>query len=34
MRDLELYAIQCMEELEGLDIEYGNILDVKVNTRA
>ena len=34
MRDLELYTIQCMEELEALHIEYGNIIDVKVNTRA
>lgn len=34
MRDLEQYAIQCMEELEAIGIEYGNIIDVKPNTRA
>ena len=34
MRNLEQYAIQCMEEIEALGIEYGNIIDVMANTRA
>jgi len=34
MRNLDEYAIQCMEELDAIGIEYGNIIEVKVNTRA
>lgn len=34
MRNLDEYAIQCMEELDAIGIEYGNIVEVKVNTRA
>lgn len=34
MRNLDEYAILCMEELGKIGIEYGNIVEVKVNTRA
>ena len=34
MRNLDEYAIQCMEELDAIGIEYGNIIEVKINTRA
>ena len=34
MRDLATYALNCMEKLDAIGIEYGNILDVTVNTRA
>lgn len=34
MRNLEEYAIQCMEELDAIGIEYGNIIEIKANTRA
>lgn len=34
MRDLESYALRCMEKLDQLGIKYGNILAVTPNTRA
>lgn len=34
MKNLEEYAIRCMEELDAIGIEYGNIVEVKANTRA
>lgn len=34
MRNLNLIAKECMEMLDGLGIEYGNIKEFKVNTRA
>lgn len=34
MRNLDDYAIQCMEELDAISIEYGNIIEVVANTRA
>lgn len=34
MRDLQKYAIECMEELDNIGIEYGNVIDITVNTRA
>ena len=34
MRDLQYYARECMEELDNIGIEYGNIVEFKVNTRA
>ena len=34
MRDLTTYALECMEELDSIGIEYGNIIDFTVNTRA
>ncbi len=34
MRNLKEYTIRCMKELEAVGIEYGNIIEVKVNTRA
>lgn len=34
MRDIMEYAIRCMEMLDDLNIPYGNIKEVTVNTRA
>lgn len=34
MRDLQMYAAECMEELDAIGIPYGNIVEFKVNTRA
>lgn len=34
MRDLFEYAVRCMEYLDDIGIEYGNVLDFSVNTRA
>lgn len=34
MRDLMSYAEKCMGILDDLGIEYGNIVDFKINTRA
>ena len=34
MRDLTEYAIRSMEYLDNIGIEYGNIIDFTVNTRA
>ena len=34
MRDLTAYAIECMNELDNIGIEYGNIIEFTVNTRA
>lgn len=34
MRDLTTYAIECMTELEEIGIEYGNVTEFTVNTRA
>ena len=34
MRDLEKYALECMEMLDNLGITYGNIKEFTVNTRA
>ena len=34
MRDLETYAVTCMEMLDDLSIPYGKILEVTPNTRA
>ena len=34
MRHITAYALECMEKLDKIDIDYGNILEVTVNTRA
>lgn len=34
MRNLNDYAKKCMMELDDIEIEYGNIIEFKVNTRA
>lgn len=34
MRNLNDYAKRCMTELDDIGIEYGNIIEFKVNTRA
>ena len=34
MIDIEFYTLECMEKLDEIGIEYGNILEVTVNTRA
>lgn len=34
MRDLQEYAIKCMDMLENIGIEYGNIIEVVPNSRA
>jgi len=34
MRDLFAYAVRCMEYLDNIGIEYGNVIDFSVNTRA
>ena len=34
MRDLLAYAVRCMEYLDNIGIEYGNVIDFTVNTRA
>lgn len=34
MRNLMEYANECMVKLDDLGIEYGNVLEFKVNTRA
>lgn len=34
MRDLMSYAKECMSELDNIGIEYGNIVEFKVNTTA
>lgn len=34
MRDLKTYAIECMKELNDIGIQYGNIVEFTVNTRA
>lgn len=34
MRNLMDYAAECMSELDEIGIEYGNIVEFKVNTRA
>ena len=34
MRDLMKYAIECMTELDKLEIEYGTVVEWKINTRA
>lgn len=34
MRDLQSYVINCMEKLDHIGIEYGNVIDVEINTRA
>lgn len=34
MRDLIEYAVKCMEYLDNIGIEYGNVVDFTVNTRA
>lgn len=34
MRDLTKYAKQCMAELDNLNIQYGNIIEFNINTRA
>ena len=34
MRNLNQYAQECMTELDNIGIEYGNIINWKVNTRA
>ena len=33
MRDLTEYALKCMEELDSIGIEYGNVIDINVNKR-
>ncbi len=34
MRNLHEYVNICKAELDSIGIKYGNIIDVKVNTRA
>ncbi len=34
MRDLMEMAIECMDMLDGIGIQYGNLLDITPNTRA
>lgn len=34
MKDLLLLANECMEELDAIDIEYGKVVEWKVNSRA
>lgn len=34
MRNINDYAKRCMTELDDIGIEYGNIIEFKVNTRA
>lgn len=34
MRDIQEYAIRCMDMLDRIGIQYGNIQEVTVNTRA
>lgn len=34
MRDLKDYVSHCMKALDNIGIRYGNIVEVKVNTRA
>lgn len=34
MRNLDEYAIMCKKELDNIGIQYGNIIEFKVNTRA
>lgn len=34
MRDLMIHVLECMEKLDAIGIEYGNIKEVTVNTRA
>lgn len=34
MRDLTTHVLECMEMLDAIGIEYGNIKEVTVNTRA
>ena len=34
MRDLEAVAIECMEMLDKINIKYGNIKSITINTRA
>ena len=34
MRDLDKYALECMEMLDNLGITYGNIREFSINTRA
>jgi len=34
MRDLEAIAYECMEKLDALEIPYGNVTEISVNTRA
>lgn len=34
MRDLKKYTVECMEELDKLNITYNNVIDVSENSRA
>lgn len=34
MKDLQLYAKICLEELDAIGVEYGNIVEFSINTRA
>lgn len=34
MKDLQLLALECMEELDNIGIEYGTVKEFTVNTRA
>lgn len=34
MRDLQKYAVDCMEMLDCIGIEYGNIIEIVPNSRA
>ena len=34
MLDLQEIALECMEELDAIGIEYGNIIEFEINTRA
>ena len=34
MRDLMAYAVECMTELDKIGIQYGNITEFIVNTKA
>ena len=34
MLDLQEIALECMEELDAIGIEYGNVIEFEINTRA
>lgn len=34
MRDINVVAIECMRELDVIGIQYGNVVEFKVNYRA
>lgn len=34
MKDLQKLAKECMSELDAIGVEYGNVIEFKINTRA